>query len=183
MNGLVIVEGLPGSGKSTTAHGIAAWLASQQVDVEHWPEGRVDHPVDFEQVAALDPGPLEKLAAELALVSADSARALLGGAEQLGDRLVVRQPVHAALPADVVDQLRAYDAYDGDVTAEVHAQVLKESWRRFGSNPPGATGAPVQVWECVLLQHPVCALVARADLPVEALTAHVVGLVDAVRAV
>ena len=50
VNGLVMVEGLPGSGKSTTAHGIAAWLVEQQVPVEHWAEGRVDHPVDFEQV-------------------------------------------------------------------------------------------------------------------------------------
>ncbi len=40
-----MVEGLPGSGKSTTARGLAAWLADQRVEVQHWPEGRTDHPV------------------------------------------------------------------------------------------------------------------------------------------
>ena len=53
VSALVMVEGLPGSGKSTTAHALAAWLADRQVAAEHWAEGRTDHPVDFEQVAVL----------------------------------------------------------------------------------------------------------------------------------
>jgi hypothetical protein len=39
----------------------------------------------------------------------------------------------------------------------------------------------VQVWECVLLQNPGCALVARADEPADVLARHVARLVDAVR--
>src|SRR6478609_11359782 len=58
VSALVMVEGLPGSGKSTTSHAIAAWLADHQVAAEHWAEGRTDHPVDFEQVAVLSRGDL-----------------------------------------------------------------------------------------------------------------------------
>lgn len=176
-----MVEGLPGSGKSTTAHGIAAWLAEQQVEVEHWAEGRVDHPVDFEQVAVLDPARLEVMATALAQEAPGSEQALLGAAERFGEVWVVRHQLHPTLPAAVVDRLRRHDAYDGDVSADVHTTVLTESWRRFGQGDPAGRRAPVQVWECVLLQNPGCALVARADLPVEVLSAHVAGLVDAVR--
>ncbi len=173
VSALVMVEGLPGSGKSTTAHAIAAWLADQQVVAEHWAEGRTDHPVDFEQVAVLSRGDLLAIAAEWP----EASQALLGAAEPLGDAWVVREQQHAGLPPELVERLRLHDAYDGDVSAELHSRVLTESWRRFGVMPPEV----VQVWECVLLQNPVCALVARADQPVDVLARHVAGLVDAVR--
>lgn len=173
VSALVMVEGLPGSGKSTTSHAIAAWLADQQVVAEHWAEGRTDHPVDFEQVAVLSRGELLAIAAE----SPQASQALLRAAEPLGDAWVVREQQHAGLPPELVERLRLHDAYDGDVSAELHSQVLTESWRRFGATTLDA----VHVWECVLLQNPVCALVARADQPVDVLARHVAGLVDAVR--
>ena len=169
-----MVEGLPGSGKSTTARGIAAWLAEQRVEVEHWPEGRTDHPVDFEQVAVLSAADLHACQSE----SPATSRALLGAAEPFGDVWLVRYQARPGLPPYLVERLRRHDAYDGDVPVEVHTRVLTDSWRRFGATEPGA----VQVWECVLLQNPGCALVARADQPVDALRRHVEGLVEAVRA-
>jgi len=168
-----MLEGLPGSGKRTTSHAIAAWLADHQVAAEHWAEGRTDHPVDFEQVAVLSRGDLLAIAAEWP----EASQALLRAAEPLGDAWVVREQQHAGLPPELVERLRLHDAYDGDVSAELHSQVLTDSWRRFGATTPGA----VHVWECVLLQNPVCALVARADQPVDVLARHVAGLVDAVR--
>jgi tRNA uridine 5-carbamoylmethylation protein Kti12 len=64
VSALVMLEGLPGSGKSTTAHSLAAWLADRRVAAEHWGEGRIDHPVDFEQVAVLSREDLRAFVAE-----------------------------------------------------------------------------------------------------------------------
>jgi hypothetical protein len=191
MSGIVLVEGLPGSGKSTTAETLAGWLAGEGLAVEHYAEGRVDHPVDFEQVAVLSDADLRALAAR----STEFREALTGVAERHGDVWLVRHQLHPSLPPALVDILRHHDAYDGDVPAAVHSRVLVDSWRRFGeieseseSEPetetaPGARpgAGPVQVWECVLLQNPGCALVARADEPADVLARHVARLVDAVR--
>lgn len=175
MSGLVLVEGLPGSGKSTTAAHVADWLARRGVPVEHYAEGRTDHPVDVEQVAVLTTEQVLGIAAE----SPQSSMALLSAAERHGDDWLVRHALHPSLPTALVDRLKEHDAYDGSVSHDVHARVLTESWRRFGESRP-ATG-PVQVWECVLLQNPGCALVARADQPTRVLERHVSGLVEAVQ--
>ena len=173
MTGVIMVEGLPGSGKSTTAQGLGDWLAAQGLPVEHYAEGRVDHPVDFEQVAVLTNDDLVGLLGELP----GEAQALIGAAERAGDAWIVRHGRRPGLPRSLVRRLRAFDCYDGDITPELHSRVLAESWRRFGhGTPPSA----VQVWECVLLQNPVCALVARFDQPTQVLERHVRGLVEAV---
>ena len=175
VSGLVLVEGLPGSGKSTTAAGLARWLEGRGVPAQHFPEGRTDHPADLEQVAVLTTEEVLAFASE----SPETSHALLSAAEHHGDTWLVRHALHPSLPTALVDRLRGHDAYDGPVTPDVHARVLADSWRRFGESAPARD---VQVWECVLLQNPVCALVARGDQPAEVLARHVAGLVEAVRA-
>ncbi|MBW8729781.1 MAG: hypothetical protein JF622_02005 [Terrabacter sp.] len=84
VNGLVMVEGRPESGRIAIAEDLARWLAGEQVAVEHRSEGHADHPVDVDHVVVLDTAQLLALAAE----SAETSRALLGAAEQHGDALV-----------------------------------------------------------------------------------------------
>lgn len=54
MNRLYIVEGLPCSGKSSTARFIADTLAQQDKQVCHIDEGTGDHPADYEFHALRD---------------------------------------------------------------------------------------------------------------------------------
>lgn len=79
---------------------------------------------------------------------------------------LVRKVDRLSLTPEALADLRALDAYDGDLTTDLHGRVLLESWRRFGARPaPDA----VQIWECVLIQNPVCAFIARFDEPPAAL--------------
>ncbi|WP_109208776.1 MULTISPECIES: hypothetical protein [Microbacterium] len=172
--GVVMVEGLPGSGKSTNAADLAAWLTESGADVEHWPEGRADHPVDFENVSLLTDAAFRRIGDE----DPGSWQTLRAEAEPYVDGWLIRGTDRLDLPADLAAQIRSADAYDGEISPDRHARALSESWRRYGEQAP-APG--VQVWECVLIQNPVCAFVARFDRPEEDLAAHVEGLVAAVR--
>ncbi|WP_194396517.1 hypothetical protein [Microbacterium atlanticum] len=172
-SGIVLVEGLPGSGKSTTAGDLAAWVGDKGVPAQHWPEGRPDHPVDFEKVSLLTDEEFAHLRDD-----PESWRTVRAHAERYPDGWIVRDTDRLQLPGDLIGWIRARDAYDGDVAPEVHARALSESWRRFGA---AVSADEVQVWECVLIQNPVCAFIARFDRPPAVLMDHVRGLVAAVR--
>lgn len=174
MAGLIMVEGLPGSGKSTTAGKIGAWVAENRVPVEHFGEGRSDHPVDFEQVAVLTNDDLVRILGHVPASADDVIR----HAERSGDVWLVRYGLHPEWPRSLRSRLAEYDSYDGSITPELHSRVLTESWRQYGSRPQPAH---VEVLECVLVQNPVCALLARFDQPTSVIEAHIRGLVQAVQ--
>lgn len=166
MPGTILVEGLPGSGKSTIAGHIGVDLAEQHVRVDQWPEGRTNHPVDFEGVAVLT----EQRLAALAEAAPAWRLALEESAECLAGLWIVQVNRHPDLPPDLVAALRQFDVYDGDVTLDQHARVLRASWDRYGATPASEV---IQVWECVLIQNPVCAFIARHDAPSAVLEHHV----------
>lgn len=50
---LYIIEGLPGSGKSTTARYVADCLLEQKIETTCYDEGNFEHPADYEFMACL----------------------------------------------------------------------------------------------------------------------------------
>ena len=170
---LVMVEGLPGSGKSTTAAFVEGWLAQRGVPVRRYAEGRTDHPIDFEQVAVLTGAQLEQVLGDFPAERSELACA----AQRRDDVWLVRDRERAHWPARLRERLRALDAYDGDVPPQVHTRVLQDSWRRFADAVRDERA--VYVVECVFLQNPGCALLARHDRPAGELAAHVRALAEA----
>jgi hypothetical protein len=150
--GLVMVEGRPGSGRSATAEAIAGWLADQEVDVAHRPEGHEDHPVDVDRVAVLDTAQLLELAAE----SPETSQTLLGAAEQHTGLWIVRPESQAALPEPLRERLRALSSRTR-VPPGLTASLVAEAWTRFGATGPRG----VHVWESTLLRSPDVAHVRR----------------------
>ncbi|HEX8970793.1 hypothetical protein [Oryzihumus sp.] len=169
---LVMVEGMPGSGKSTASAFVEDWLVQRGVPVRRYAEGRTDHPVDFEQVAVLTGAQLEQVLADFPDERAELARS----AQRRDELWLVRDRERAHWPAPLRERLRALDAYDGDVPTQVHTRVLQDSWRRFTDEVLDEQA--VYVVECVFLQNPVCALLARHDRPAAELAAHVRALAD-----
>lgn len=48
---LILIEGLPGSGKSTVAEMVSEILKGQGKEVQLFQEGNLDHPADYEGVS------------------------------------------------------------------------------------------------------------------------------------
>jgi hypothetical protein len=174
MRRLVLVEGLPGSGKTTTGRFIEGWACARNLPAQYFGEGRTDHPVDFEQVSLLSDADLRQAGRSFP-VDADS---LMGAAERRDGYWIVRERERAPWPEPVRTFLRTRDAYDGAVTPELHRRALLDSWQRFAE--ARTTDPWTYVFECAFIQNPVCSLLARFNQPAAVLEGHVCDLASAV---
>jgi hypothetical protein len=174
MRRLVLVEGLPGSGKTTTGRFIEGWARARNLSPQYFGEGRADHPADFEAVAVLSDADLRQVRRAFP----GEADSLMDAAERRDDYWIVRERERATWPADLRTFLRTRDGYDGEVTPEVHRRALLDSWQRFAKTT--ASDPSLYVFECVFIQNPVCSLLARFNQPAAVVEEHICDLASAV---
>jgi hypothetical protein len=171
---LVLVEGLPGSGKTTACGRVEAWAREQGLLARYFEEGRADHPADFEQVSVLSEEDLARVCREF---PAD-ASSLTEAAHRRDEYWLIKKRDRADWSPALRRALSTWDSYDGEVSPEVHRQVLLDSWHRFGR--AASTDPSIFVFECAFLQNPICALLARFNQPAAAIEAHIGNLAAAV---
>lgn len=167
---LVLVEGIPGSGKTTTARFVCDWLEAHGQRPTLFLEGDWNHPADYESVACLDERELTALQAQFP----DQVSFLAENAWREDDAWFFRyrklQHEHGEqLSGALFQALARFEIYD--LPAEKHQRLLLQSWRNFAQR--AITEDFVYVFECCFLQNPLTTLLARHDLPVEAVYRHV----------
>ena len=135
MNRLYIIEGLPCSGKSSTAAFVAQMLRQRGLRVIEVDEGTGDHPADYEFHAY-----------------ADGRIIPLSGVPQ--------EQLPALLPCKI---------YDG-LPWQTEAPLMLEKWRQFVREADPDT---VYVFNCVLLQNPMCETMMRFGMPEEQSASHI----------
>lgn len=143
MHRLYIVEGLPCSGKSTTAGFIADCLRRRGTSVRLVDEGTGNHPADYEWHAFAD-----------------------GQVIALAD--VPQKELPALMPCKI---------YDG-LPWEVEQPLMLDKWRQFADSAEQDT---VYVFNCVLLQNPMCETMMRFGMSEEASAAHIRRIADIIR--
>lgn len=135
MTRLYIVEGLPCSGKSSTAQFIADTLARQGKQVCHVDEGTGDHPADYEFHALID-----------------------GQIVQLNQFSPEELPTHLSCKI-----------YDG-LPWETEAPLMLDKWQQFVRESDAET---IYVFNCVLLQNPMCETMMRFGMSEDQSAAHI----------
>ncbi|HRJ58918.1 MAG TPA: hypothetical protein PLV64_21715, partial [Anaerolineales bacterium] len=60
---LILLEGIPGSGKSTAGATLQKFFEDTNIPSRFWSEGDFDHPADFEGIARLSKSQFEDLLA------------------------------------------------------------------------------------------------------------------------
>ena len=158
MTRLYIVEGLPCSGKSTTAAYAARLLESRGKAVTVIDEGTGEHPADYEFHAFFN-----SAFTDCPMSLRSEAKKW---AESVPDGWVV--PLchfqEAQLP-----KLLPHKIYDG-LSWLREKPVMLEKWRQFAKS---AEENRVYLFNCVLLQNPLCETMMRFDLPEEESLAHI----------
>lgn len=146
MTKLYIFEGVPGSGKTTSAK----WLANRVGDnAKLYLEGDPEHPADYESVACLTEEQLNVFEQECPSVR--------GMATRKGERYYISYASLYEKDPELFERLKAFDVYE--LPVEDYVEVALEKWKEFVEK--AKSGAHEYILECCYLQNPFTFLLAK----------------------
>lgn len=175
---LILVEGLPGSGKSTTARMVQEILAAQNVGVELYMEGNLDHPADYEGVAYFTEMEFENFLKEkdsLSRIFQD--RVIVKSGRRLLPYMKIKSELGDEFPDELLGEISKKDVYE--LPLEENIAVIAESWEEFANLAEAED--TVYVFECCFIQNPVTVGMIKYGAPAEASINYVKRLAEAVR--
>jgi hypothetical protein len=175
---LILVEGIPGSGKTTAARFVSDWLEKHGKQPALFLEGDWNHPADYESVACLDETEYTELQArfpEFVTFLAENARNENG--EWLFSYRRMQHEYSELAPGELFEALARFEIYD--LPADKHQRLMRQNWQDFATR--AATESLVYVFECCFLQNPLTTLLARHNLSKESVCEHVSALAEIIK--
>jgi hypothetical protein len=156
---LIIVEGIPGSGKTTLSRFIYDTFKIHNFDSELFLEGDLLHPADFESVACMPNLELDKLRTAYGDVfHFIEPFVTVYGDDSLIAYALAHQSSQNEIPSSLYDEIRRYEIYDG-VSVEKYCELTIKRWMSFVKDQREKEN--MMIFECCFLQNPGCALLAR----------------------
>lgn len=168
MTKLYLVEGLPCSGKSTTAQFVARQLTERGKIVRFFDEGTGNHPADYEFHSFLDFKSLQTLGPELSNTVKASGEKVEKG------YIVPLSNFHG----EEFQSLIKHKIYDF-LPWEVESPLMLARWKAFAAR--AEQESRVYVFNCVFLQNPMCETMMRFDFPPEDSFSHIQKINQAIR--
>lgn len=156
---LILLEGIPGSGKSTAGAYLQTMLEQAGFAVRFWREGDFDNPADFEGVACLTETLHRDLLARYPELAALLEEQLtIRGADHLLKYRKLQYLHPQQVPQELVDELFDYDVYDG-LPMEDYCRLALDRWQEFTRF--AECSKQLMILECCFLQNPLTVMLAR----------------------
>ncbi|MEK4008819.1 hypothetical protein [Paenibacillus sp. FSL H3-0333] len=149
---LILIEGLPGFGKSTTAQLIYDILAESGTKAQLFLEGNLDHPADYDGVACLTEAEYD----ELLGMWADSRyilspRTTVHNSHYLVEYRKILNEHSSRVPKEGTDIFARNDVYE--LPFAQNRELITARWRQFAQK--ALQGADTYVFDCCFIQNPV----------------------------
>ena len=175
-NRLILVEGIPGSGKSTISNKIKEYLESKGIKVKLYSEGDA-HPADLGWNACLtidEYGQVVKNNPEL-------QEKLMEFTKFEGEYAIIAY-TKLGLPMkgnELIKYLETKEVYDGKVTVDTFKKLHFERWKQFSETMDKEES--VAIFECAYLQNHVNELMGWHGKKSEYIEEYMLELIDTVK--
>ncbi|QNR67517.1 hypothetical protein IAQ67_27935 [Paenibacillus peoriae] len=176
---LVIVEGIPGSGKSTLSRHIHDMLNTHQIESELFLEGNLRHPADYESVACMPNEELDRLRSiHSEVFHYIDPFVSVNGNDSLIAYALAQQSAPNGIPSSLYEEIRRYEIYD-EVPVEKHCELMIQRWKSFVKDQ--REKEKLIILECCFLQNPGCALLARHNAGEDRFIQHVLQIAEQIQ--
>ncbi|MDQ0483949.1 hypothetical protein [Guptibacillus hwajinpoensis] len=177
---LIIVEGMWGSGKSTTAKLIYDHLTKAGIETRAYLEGDLNNPADYDKVACFT----QEEYSELVEKHIDSLKLIEEITQCKGNYYFIeygklQQELTHGLPKELLADVMHNDIYDGNLPLERYCEVHLNRWSEFVQEHKKEDS--VIVFECCFLQNPLSAMLGRYDASEEMISNYVLKLADLIK--
>lgn len=177
---LILLEGIPGSGKTTAAINLQGFLENNHIPSCFWREGDFDHPADFEGIACLTKARYQ----DLCLRYPEFTGLFLEHTSIRGNDYLLKyrkmQHLHPQkIDQALMDELSHFDVYDG-LPMDAYCRMALDRWQDFCG--AAMRSDEVTLLECCFLQNPLTVLLARHDADPQFARQQVEKITDSIRA-
>ncbi|WP_140000061.1 hypothetical protein [Paenibacillus paridis] len=174
---LVLVEGLPGFGKTTTARLVHDILTEMNIKSQLFLEGDLEHPADYDGVAYFNEYELNAL-----LVAHEKFKDVLS-------HLIIKQGDHyfleyrkikseygSSFPDDLLQDVVKYDIYE--LSLDQNRKLITDKWKTFAENV--STNSDTFIFDCCFIQNPVTMGMIKHDAKKDDIVSYVKELANIV---
>ena len=176
-NRLILVEGMPGSGKSTISKKIKDYLESNGLDVVLYNEGDI-HPADMAWNALLTKEEYNNIINEN-----KEYENVINENSICEDDYVIVAYTKLGLPEDkkeLMKRFQAHEVYDGRVTCDLFKELHLKRWKKF-SEKMKEDKNKIVIFECAFLQNHVNELLAVHEKDLNYIKEYLKELIETVR--
>ncbi len=149
---LVLIEGLPGSGKTTTAQLVHEILTEMSLKSQLFLKGDLDHPADYEGVACFKKNEFAELLSDF-----EKHRDILSNRMVKQDNNYflayrkLRNEYGASLPDELLHALVKNDVYE--LPLDQNRKLITERWEKYADSV--LKGSDTFVFDCCFIQNPI----------------------------
>ncbi|MDQ4480809.1 MULTISPECIES: hypothetical protein [Bacillus cereus group] len=149
---LIIVEGLPGFGKSTTAQLINDILSQNKIEVELFLEGNLNHPADYDGVSCFNKFEFDRLLSN----SGDFKEVLLKRVLKKGSNYLlpyrkIKNEFGDQFSDELFNNISRNDIYE--LSFDKNVELIAGKWQNFAEI--ALEDDKVYIFECCFIQNPL----------------------------
>lgn len=149
---LIIVEGLPGFGKSTTAKLINEILSQNKIEVELFLEGNLNHPADYDGVSCFNKFEFDRLVSN----SGDFKEVLLKRVLKKGSNYLlpyrkIKNEFGDQFLDELCNDISRNDIYE--LPFDKNVELIADKWNDFAEI--ALEDDKVYIFECCFIQNPL----------------------------